>query len=49
MEYATLHQLDKKTQKGEKVLDTAQKHVGLPCKNIITPVKTRFVYLIHSF
>ena len=29
----------KKYQKGEKALDTAQKHVGLTCKNLITPFK----------
>ena len=39
----------KKSQKGAKVLETAQKHVGLPCKKLIKPVKTRFYYLIHSF
>ena len=39
----------KKSQKGAKALETAQKHVGLPCKKLITPVKTRFAYLIHSF
>ena len=39
----------KKTQNGAKVLETAQKHVVLPCKRLITPVKTCFYYLIHSF
>ena len=26
-----------------------QKHVGIPCKKLITPVKTCLAYLIHSF
>ena len=34
---------------GGKSLETAQNNVGLPCKKLITPVKTRFAYLIHSF
>ena len=38
-----------KSQKGEKALDTAQKHVELPCKILIAPVKNCFVYIIHSF
>ena len=29
-------------------METAQKNVGLPCKRLITPVKNRFDYLIHS-
>ena len=37
------------SQKEEKSLETSQKYVGLPCKMLITPVKTRFVYIIHSF
>ena len=32
----------KKSQKGAKVLETAQKHVGLPFKRLITPAKNRF-------
>ena len=39
----------KNPQKGEKALETSQKHVELPCKRLITPVKTRFAYLIHCF
>ena len=39
----------KQSQKGEKALETAQNNVGLTCKKLITPVKTLFVYLIHSF
>ena len=39
----------KKHKRGKKAFETAQKHVGLPCKNLITPVKTCFAYLIHSF
>ena len=39
----------KKSQKGAKSLMTAQEHVGIPCKRLITPVKTSFFYLIHSF
>ena len=31
-----------------KALETAQNHVGLPCKRRITPVKTHFDYLIQS-
>ena len=38
-----------KTQKGAKALETAFNHVEIPCKKMITPVKTRFAYLIHSF
>ena len=38
-----------KSQKGEKALDTAQKHVELPCKILITPVKNCFAYIIHYF
>ena len=42
-----LHHLDQKPQKGAKALEIAQKHVGLHCKRLITPVKNRFAYLIH--
>ena len=31
-----------KSQMGAKVLETAQKHVGLPFKRLITPAKNRF-------
>ena len=31
----------KKSQKGAKDLETAQNHVGVPCKNLITHVKNR--------
>ena len=37
----------KKITKGGKSLETAQKHVGLPCKRLITPIKTHFACLIH--
>ena len=30
-------------------METAQNHVRLPCKSLITPFKTSFSYLIHSF
>ena len=43
-----LHHLDKQNTKGAKALDTAQKHVGIPCKRRITPVKPHFAYLVHS-
>ena len=36
-----------KSQKEAEALETAQQHVGLPCKRIITPVKTNFTYLTH--
>ena len=39
----------KKSQKGSKALETAQNHVVLPCKNLITPVKNSFSCLIQSF
>ena len=48
-EYATLHPLDKNPQKGAKALEEAQKHLGLPSSKLITPVKTSFAYIIHSF
>ena len=38
----------KKSQKGAKALDKAQKNVGLPCKKLITTFKTSFVYLINT-
>ena len=40
---------EKKSQKGAKALDTAQNHVEILCKKLITPIKTRFSNLIHSF
>ena len=43
-----LHHLDKKSQKEAKALETAHKYVLIPCKRLITPVETRFAYLIHS-
>ena len=30
-------------------METAQKHAGLPSKNIITPFETCVAYIIHSF
>ena len=30
-------------------MDTAQKHVELPCKILITPVRNCFAYIIHYF
>ena len=39
----------RKSQKGAKALETVQKNVGLPFKRLITPVKTRFAYIIQSF
>ena len=42
-EYATLHILDKKTQNRAKDLDTAQMHVELPCKRLITPLSKLFL------
>ena len=38
----------KKSKKGAKDLETAQKYVGIPYKKFITPVKTLFAYLMHS-
>ena len=39
----------KRSQNGAKSLETVQKHVVLPCREIIKPVRTRFASLIHSF
>ena len=39
----------KKSQKGKKTLERAQKHAVLTCKKLIKPVKTSYAYLIHSF
>ena len=44
-----LKHLDKKSQKGTKALETAQKQVIIPYKRLITPVNNKFAYLIHSF
>ena len=39
----------KKIQKGERDLQEAQIHCGIKEKLLLTPVSTRFAYLIHSF
>ena len=39
----------KKSQKGATFLAQSQEHCGLRPKRMLTPVKTRFAYLIHSF
>ena len=44
-----MYHLGKKPQKWSRALDTVQKHVVLPCKRNITPVKTSFAYPIYFF
>ena len=39
----------KKSQKGARALREAQIHCGIKEKRLITPVSTRFAYLIHLF
>ena len=39
----------KKSQKGATFLAQSQEHCGLRPERMLTPVKTRFAYLIHSF
>ena len=39
----------KKSHKGQKFLSDAQNHCKLPSQGLLTPVKTRFVYLIVAF
>ena len=39
----------KKIQKGVRALWEAQIHCGIKEKRLLTPVSTRFSYLIHSF
>ena len=37
-----------RSHKGEKALEAAQNNSGLPSRMLVTPVKNRFAYLIHS-
>ncbi len=39
----------KKSSKGAQMLSAAQVHCKLKPRKLLTPVKTRFAYLIHSF
>ena len=39
----------KKRQKGARALRESQIHCGIKEKRLLTPVSTRFAYLIHSF
>ena len=39
----------KKSQKGASFLQQAQEHCGIPKQRLLSPVKTRFAYLILSF
>ena len=38
-----------KSHKGQKFLSEAQIHCNFPCQRLLTPVKTRFAYLIVAF
>ena len=41
--------MDQKSHKGQKFSSDAQQHCNLPSQRLLTPVKTRFAFLVVAF